>query len=99
MDENSYFTRGTPTKFLPKRSYQNVPAETFLKIKFLQKRFLAIKFLYPKVPKHKRLPGTNGSQIQMVPRYKWFPGTNGSQVNMVPRYKWFPGTNAMVPVS
>jgi hypothetical protein len=62
--------------FLPKRSFQNVPAETFLKIKFLQKRFLAIKFLYPKVPKHRRLPapGTNGSQIQMVPRYKWYFG-------------------------
>jgi hypothetical protein len=60
---------GMPTKFLPKRSFQNVPAETFLRIKFLQKRFLAIKFLHPKVPKHKWLPGTNGSQIQMVPRY------------------------------
>jgi hypothetical protein len=79
--------RGTPTKFLPKRSYQNVPTETFLKKKFLQKRVLEIYFLYPKVPKHKSLPGTNGSQIQMAPRYKWFPG------NMVPRYKWFPGTN------
>jgi hypothetical protein len=78
--------RGTPTKFLPKRSYQNVPTETFLKIKFLQKKVLAIKFLYPKVPKHKRLPGTDGSQIQMVPRYS-------SQVHMVPRYKWFPSTN------
>jgi hypothetical protein len=56
----------TPTKFLPKRSYQNVP-----KNKVPAKRVLAIKFLYPKVPKHKRLPGTNGSQVQIVPRYTY----------------------------
>jgi hypothetical protein len=76
--------------FLPKRFYQNVPTETFLKIKFLQKRVLAIKYI-----------GTHGSQVHMVPRYTWFPGIHGSQVHMVPRYTWFPGTHSsqvqMVP--
>jgi hypothetical protein len=67
-------------RFLPKRSHRNVPEN-----KVPEKRLLAIKFLYQKVPKNKWLPGTNGSQIQMVPRYKWFPETNGSQIQMVSR--------------
>jgi hypothetical protein len=34
------YKRPTHTTFLPKRSYQNVPSKTFLKIKFLNKRLL-----------------------------------------------------------
>jgi hypothetical protein len=71
--------RGTATKFLPKRSYQNVPTETFLKIKFLQIRLRAIKFLNKKVPEimllRIRLLNKFGSQkkhsqVQMVPMHK-----------------------------
>jgi hypothetical protein len=94
--------RPTHTTFLPKRSYQNVPSKTFLKIKFLKKRLLAIKFLTQNVPEKTLLPITlldkfgshkKYSQEQIVPMYKWFPCTNGSQVQMVPRYKWFLCTN------
>jgi hypothetical protein len=96
------FVRPTHTTFLPKRSYQNVPSKTFLKIKFLKKRILAIKFLTQNVPEKTILPITlldkfdshkKYSQEQIVPMYKWFPCTNGSHVQMVPRYKWFLCTN------
>jgi hypothetical protein len=81
----------------------------FLKIKFLKKRLLAIKFLTQNVPEKTLLPialldkfGFHCSYVQMVPMYKWFPCTNGSQVQMVSMYKWFPGTNGsyvqMVPM-
>jgi hypothetical protein len=46
----------THTKFLPKRSYQNVPTENKVpENKVPEKRLLAIKFLYQKVPKNKWL--------------------------------------------